>query len=98
MPLWVLLDFPLGIGFGSSMVVHGLWYDDRFEFAYDTSKHYSNTVTEEDEQPGMWAPHDGDKGNLDTESVRLQQSEGAESSCIEPVHQAADVTPKSSAL
>ena len=30
----VAFQFYLGIGFASCMILHGLWYDDRFEFTY----------------------------------------------------------------
>lgn len=34
LPLFVGFGFYLGIGFASCMIVHGLWYEDRFEWKY----------------------------------------------------------------
>ena len=45
--VFLLLDWYGATGFASVMIVHGLWYDDRFDFHYDEA-HYQRQATDSD--------------------------------------------------
>ena len=47
LPLFVGLQFYVGIGFSGCMIIHGLWYDDRFEFKYQAHKEQQQVPSEE---------------------------------------------------
>ena len=49
LPVFTAFQLYAGIGFAVSMVAHGLWYDDRFEFRY-TDTRYAETGVEEEKQ------------------------------------------------